>query len=57
MQYATEQYYINKIKELESRIAYYENPCIFCGLDSWSTHVCDSCVQEHSTIDKGETDE
>lgn len=45
---ATEQYYINKIAELEKKIAYYENPCMFCGADSWSTYVCDSCIEEHN---------
>lgn len=44
MRYATEQYYINKIKELEEELSYYRNPCCFCGFNNWSTYVCDNCA-------------
>lgn len=30
--------------------SYWNNPCCFCGSDSWSTYVCDTCVEEHNKL-------
>lgn len=47
MKYYTEQYLLNKISKLESKIAYYENPCLFCGPDGFSTFVCEECAERN----------
>lgn len=42
----SEKYLLNKIKKLEEKIAYYENPCLICGPDGWSTYICENCAEE-----------
>ena len=56
MKHATEQYYINKIAALESELAYYRNPCMLCGSDSWSTYICDDCVKETNFIENDDNE-
>ena len=43
----TLEFLLKKIKKLEAQVAYYNNPCLICGPDGWSTYVCDDCANEN----------
>lgn len=42
----TKEFLIRKIEKLEAALEYYNNPCLFCGPDSWSTYVCEDCANK-----------